>query len=102
VEEGQDQAMRDGSVRAYSKDMRMSVRVWRTLRQGRWWLAAQETRRFGYGKVWWIIILSLLKLFTYAFIHIVMEDGEFECAAVLMEHTQDVKAVAWHPNEDVC
>jgi WD40 repeat protein len=30
-----------------------------------------------------------------------MPDGEFECAAVLMEHTQDVKAVAWHPREDV-
>jgi hypothetical protein len=32
----------------------------------------------------------------------VIPDGDFECAAVLMEHTQDVKAVAWHPNEDVC
>jgi WD40 repeat protein len=31
----------------------------------------------------------------------VIPDGEFECAAVLMEHTQDVKAVAWHPREDV-
>jgi hypothetical protein len=31
----------------------------------------------------------------------VMPDSDFECAAVLMEHTQDVKAVAWHPREDV-
>jgi hypothetical protein len=29
-------------------------------------------------------------------------DNEFECAAVLQQHTQDVKAVAWHPVEEVC
>lgn len=27
--------------------------------------------------------------------------SEFECLAVLMEHTQDVKAVTWHPTEEV-
>jgi hypothetical protein len=31
-----------------------------------------------------------------------MPDRESERAAVLMEHKQDVKAVAWHPQEDVC
>ena len=28
-------------------------------------------------------------------------DNEFECAAVLQEHTQDVKSVLWHPFNDV-
>ena len=32
---------------------------------------------------------------------IVLPDHEFECASVLMEHTQDVKCVAWHPSEEV-
>jgi WD40 repeat protein len=30
-----------------------------------------------------------------------MGDGDFECVAVLQEHSQDVKFVKWHPNEDV-
>ncbi|THH04942.1 hypothetical protein EW146_g10040 [Bondarzewia mesenterica] len=30
-----------------------------------------------------------------------MADQDFECMGVLMEHTQDVKAVAWHPKEEV-
>ena len=29
------------------------------------------------------------------------EDSEYECVAVLTEHTQDVKLVAWHPAEQV-
>lgn len=28
-------------------------------------------------------------------------DAEFECVAVLMDHTQDVKQVVWHPTEEV-
>ncbi len=32
---------------------------------------------------------------------VAMGDGDFECVAVLQEHTQDVKFVKWHPNEDV-
>ena len=31
----------------------------------------------------------------------ILEDGEFECVAVLQEHTQDVKSVKWHPNQEV-
>lgn len=30
-----------------------------------------------------------------------MGDGDFECVAVLQEHTQDVKFVKWHPNQDI-
>lgn len=28
-------------------------------------------------------------------------DNEFECIAVLQDHSQDVKMVAWHPSYDV-
>ena len=28
-------------------------------------------------------------------------DADFECIAVMMEHTQDVKCIAWHPHEEV-
>lgn len=28
-------------------------------------------------------------------------DADFECMSVMMEHTQDVKCVAWHPKEEV-
>ena len=28
-------------------------------------------------------------------------DAEFECLSVLMEHTQDVKCVAWHPRDEL-
>ena len=34
-------------------------------------------------------------------IHLAMGDGDFECVAVLQEHTQDVKYVKWHPDEDI-
>ncbi|WFD29754.1 Cytosolic iron-sulfur protein assembly protein [Malassezia sp. CBS 17886] len=30
----------------------------------------------------------------------VQPDSEFECLSVLMEHSQDVKTVAWHPHEE--
>src|SRR5277367_5242926 len=32
---------------------------------------------------------------------LVDEDDEFECLAVLQEHTQDVKSVTWHPSEPI-
>ena len=32
---------------------------------------------------------------------LVQPDADFECMGVLMEHTQDVKCVAWHPTEEV-
>lgn len=31
----------------------------------------------------------------------VQPDADFECIAVLMEHTQDVKCLAWHPSEEI-
>jgi hypothetical protein len=34
-------------------------------------------------------------------IKLVQPDADFECMGVLMEHTQDVKCVAWHPREEV-
>lgn len=32
---------------------------------------------------------------------IVQPDSDFECIAVMMEHSQDVKHLAWHPHEEV-
>lgn len=32
---------------------------------------------------------------------LVHPDSDFECMGVLMEHSQDVKCVAWHPTEEV-
>lgn len=32
---------------------------------------------------------------------VVHPDADFECMGVLMEHTQDVKSIAWHPREEV-
>ena len=31
----------------------------------------------------------------------VQPDSDFECIAVIMEHSQDVKCIAWHPHEEV-
>lgn len=31
----------------------------------------------------------------------VQPDADFECIAVMLEHTQDVKCLAWHPTEEV-
>lgn len=31
----------------------------------------------------------------------VQPDADFECIAVMMDHTQDVKTIAWHPKEEV-
>jgi hypothetical protein len=28
-------------------------------------------------------------------------DNDFECLSVLQDHTQDVKMVVWHPNDEV-
>lgn len=30
-----------------------------------------------------------------------MADGDFECVAVLQEHSEDVKNVRWHPDDDI-
>jgi hypothetical protein len=31
----------------------------------------------------------------------VQPDSDFECIAVMMEHSQDVKTLSWHPKEEV-
>ena len=31
----------------------------------------------------------------------VQPDADLECIAVMMEHSQDVKHLAWHPHEEV-
>ena len=87
-----------GSAQAPLKDTRPSVKASRIRLTAITWLVVAEIRRFGYGRVSnpraesFVFFLSCKK---------VLPDGEFETASVLMEHTQDVKCVAWHPREEV-
>jgi hypothetical protein len=63
------------------------------------WQVVVEIKRSGFGKVryYWAFFSSLhSSLFLK-----VHPDGDFETISVLMEHTQDVKCVAWHPTEEV-
>ena len=60
--------------------------------------AVVATRLSGYGKVCGFYV----KRWSDPLIEIpVQPDADFECMGVLMEHTQDVKCVAWHPTEEV-
>jgi cytosolic iron-sulfur protein assembly protein CIAO1 len=54
-------------------------------------LPVHGTKVFGYGKVSPLLVTLM----------IADEDDEFECLAVLQEHTQDVKSVNWHPTEPI-
>lgn len=75
---------------------------------------AVGTRPFGFGKVTMHAyhFTSTLIFFTMLlrqssciclrfFVFAADEDDEYECSAVLGNHTQDVKRVAWHPTKDV-
>ena len=77
--------------------MRPSVRVLLGRQLGLSSPAAVATRLSGYGKVCspnlWALIIAHQRL--------AQPDADFECMGVLMEHTQDVKCVAWHPREEV-
>ena len=42
-----------------------------------------------------------LQALTLVFSSSRFPDSYFECLGVLMDHTQDVKCVAWHPSEEV-
>ena len=62
------------------------------------WLVVAEIRQFGYGRVSTFCHFSLN---NFLIVRKVLPDSEFETVSVLMEHTQDVKCVAWHPREEV-
>ena len=52
--------------------------------------------------VWiWEGEYSSLSVWSDAELFSVKPDTDFECMGVLMEHSQDVKCVAWHPSEEV-
>lgn len=82
----------------------MNVRVSRGVPMGDYWRVVQGINQFGCGKV-----TSTLPVLTLDSQLIMIEvrgcvavgPAEFECLAVLMEHSQDVKCVTWHPNEEV-
>jgi hypothetical protein len=59
--------------------------------------AVVATRLSGYGKV-----CGLTSRWAESLTQILVQpDADFECMGVLMEHSQDVKCVAWHPTEEV-
>lgn len=84
--------------------MRRSVKALRIRAGGIFLPVVVETKRYGYGKVRLErngaqCFLLLLEIFLTVFT--VHPDSDFECMGVLMEHSQDVKCVAWHPSEEV-
>jgi WD40 repeat protein len=46
-------------------------------------------------------IIAEFPVRDYTLTDIVQPDSDFECIAVMMEHGQDVKCLAWHPHEEV-
>jgi hypothetical protein len=87
----------NGNAPAYSKDMKPSVRASCTPVLELCWLAAAEIRRCGYGKA----NIPSFSSWSETDLLLVHPDADFECMGVLMEHSQDVKCVAWHPREEV-
>jgi hypothetical protein len=89
-----------GSALVLWKATRRNAKVSRTRRVERFWRAVVETSLSGYGKV-------RNTCFGYSVSRVsdvsalVLPDADFECMGVLMEHSQDVKSVAWHPREEV-
>jgi hypothetical protein len=87
----------NGNALAFLKATRPNVKASPGLPLAICLLAVVAIRLSGYGKVrgfisWYIVSLT----------HILAQpDADFECMGVLMEHTQDVKCVAWHPTEEV-
>jgi hypothetical protein len=87
-----------GNARVRWRATRRSVNPWRTRRLGRCLRVVVVIRRFGYGRVRVSRPLISTGDLTPLAVH---PDADFECMGVLMEHTQDVKCVAWHPSEEV-
>lgn len=48
-----------------------------------------------------LALISIFNISDLSLILTVHPDSDFECMGVLMEHSQDVKCVAWHPKEEV-
>ena len=74
------------------KGMRMRWNLFLGMLQVLYLLHAAEIRACGFGRV----------NFTHFPLNVIVEsDGEFECVSVLHGHTQDVKAILWHPVKEV-
>ena len=70
----------------------MNVNALRGVQTGDILLRVRAIKASGSGKVCYVVKRELT---------LADEDDEFECLAVLQEHTQDVKAVTWHPSEPI-
>ena len=96
---GKRRDMMNGNVLAHWKDMIQSASVWHTLAVDLSWPAVGVTKACGYGKVCWRS--SGAFKFSLTLLRLVQPGGEFECLSVLVEHSQDVKSIVWHPFEEV-
>lgn len=89
-----------GNASVRWKATRRSAKVSHTLLLELFWRAAVETNRSGYGKVGKMCQINGLDGVSDKLVS-VLPDADFECMGVLMEHSQDVKSIAWHPREEV-
>ena len=89
----------NGNASPCWRGTKRSARASRTRGRERCLHRVAETRRYGYGKV--IAEFNLVFIPLTGFAVSVKPDADFECMSVMMEHSQDVKCVAWHPTDEV-
>lgn len=96
------EATRSGNRLIPLRVTRASARASRGALTGGSSRVARGTRASGSGKV---RLLSLCLSFTTFFLIFpsssAVGPADFECLAVLMEHSQDVKCVTWHPTDEL-
>lgn len=89
--------MESGSASGRWKGMRQSVNPLHIRQRALCLPVAVGINQSGYGKVCVVFLAEC----QYSSGGLVQPDAEFECMGVLLEHSQDVKCVAWHPHEEV-
>lgn len=93
-------SLKNGNASRCWRGTKRNARVSHTRRRERYSQRVAETRQYGSGKV--------ITKFNHSILHPltclpapVKPDADFECMGVMMEHSQDVKCVAWHPTGEV-
>jgi hypothetical protein len=97
----------NGNRSTRSRVTRASARASRGAQTAGYSPAAVETRAYGSGKVrllsWPPPPTTTMRTAALNFTNhpAAVGPADFECLAVLMEHSQDVKCVTWHPTDEV-
>lgn len=107
VEEEEERAA-SGNRSTRSRVTRASARASRGAQTAGYSPAAVETRASGSGKVRLLsspptTTTTMMRTAALNFSNdpAAVGPADFECLAVLMEHSQDVKCVTWHPTDEV-